>query len=63
LYCFVWFCVALDFLKKVFELCHWLGFQGESLLLNSTLMACAKHFAAYGAAIGMIHCDCLCTFI
>lgn len=28
------------------------GFQGESLRNNESLMACAKHFAAYGAALG-----------
>ncbi len=28
------------------------GFQGESLSENSSIAACAKHFAAYGAAIG-----------
>ncbi len=27
------------------------GFQGEDLAENNTLVACAKHFAAYGAAI------------
>ena len=26
------------------------GFQGDDLTANNTLMACAKHFAAYGAA-------------
>ena len=28
------------------------GFQGDDLALNSTIAACAKHFIAYGAAIG-----------
>jgi beta-glucosidase len=28
------------------------GFQGEKLGQTNTLMACAKHFAAYGAAVG-----------
>jgi len=28
------------------------GFQGESLFKSSTLMACPKHFAGYGAAVG-----------
>jgi len=28
------------------------GFQGENLGATNTLMACAKHYAAYGAAIG-----------
>ncbi len=28
------------------------GFQGESLADNNTIAACAKHFAAYGAAVG-----------
>ncbi|MFZ4563068.1 MAG: glycoside hydrolase family 3 N-terminal domain-containing protein [Bacteroidales bacterium] len=28
------------------------GFQGENLGATNALMACAKHFAAYGAAIG-----------
>lgn len=27
------------------------GFQGESLSENNTIMACAKHFAAYGAVV------------
>lgn len=28
------------------------GFQGDSFLKENTIMACAKHFAAYGAAVG-----------
>ncbi|MDX2128157.1 MAG: beta-glucosidase BglX [Chloroherpetonaceae bacterium] len=28
------------------------GFQGEDLSLNNTILACAKHFAAYGGAEG-----------
>lgn len=27
------------------------GYQGEDLALNNTIMACVKHFAAYGAAL------------
>ncbi len=27
------------------------GFQGDDLSLNNTILACAKHYAAYGAAI------------
>lgn len=27
------------------------GFQGDNLSDNNTIMACAKHFAAYGACI------------
>ncbi|MDE2562025.1 MAG: glycoside hydrolase family 3 C-terminal domain-containing protein [Sphingomonadales bacterium] len=37
-------------LGEVFAAARAQGFQGESLSSNDALMACAKHFAAYGAA-------------
>jgi beta-glucosidase len=40
------------FLGSVMAKARVSGFQGESFENPSTIMACAKHFAAYGAAIG-----------
>ena len=38
------------FLGSKFAIANVKGFQGTDLSLNNTILACAKHFAAYGAA-------------
>lgn len=38
------------FLGSKFAIANVNGFQGTDLSLNNTILACAKHFAAYGAA-------------
>lgn len=39
-----------SFLGKQMAIANVKGFQGEDLSKNNTILACAKHFAAYGAA-------------